>query len=287
MKKIIAAAITSAVLSVTACASQQPAAELSLKEKAVALLNSIETGDQTAVGYVNPVQYTQHNLAVGDGLAGFGELLQALPKDSAKVDVVRAFEDGNYVFTQTDYNFFGPKVGFDLFRFENGQIVEHWDNLTVKSEKPNPSGHTQLDGPTEIQDLDKTEANKKLVAEFVDTILVKGQFDQLAKFFDGDNYIQHNTAIADGLSGLGQALEAMTQQGITMVYTKNYAVLGEGSFVLSISEGTFAGEPTSYYDLFRVENGKIAEHWDVMESIIPNDQRKNNNGKFGSLLVLN
>ena len=253
------------------------------KEKAVALLNSIETGDQSAVSYVNANDYTQHNLSVGDGLAGFGAVLQALPKGSAKVDVKRSFEDGDYVFTQTDYNFFGPKVGFDVFRFKDGLIVEHWDNLDVKSDKPNPSGHTQLDGATTITDLDKTEANKALVKHFIETILIKGEMDKIATFFDGDNYIQHNTAVADGLSGLGQALEAMAKQGISMVYTKNYKVLGEGNFVLSISEGQFAGKDTSFYDLFRVENGKIAEHWDIIETIIPKDEWKNTNGKFGNL----
>jgi len=89
--------------------------------------------------------------------------------------------------------------------------------------------------------------------------------------------------IADGLSGLGQALAAMQEQGITMVYTTNHKILGEGNFVLSISEGAFAGKPTSFYDLFRVENGKIAEHWDVIENILPKHQWKNANGKFGNL----
>jgi len=89
---------------------------LSNKEKAVAVLNSIETGDQAAIGYINPTEYTQHNLSIGDGLSGFGAALQALPKNSAKVNVVRSFTDGNYVFTHTDYNFFGPKIGFDLFK---------------------------------------------------------------------------------------------------------------------------------------------------------------------------
>lgn len=287
MKKRMSITLAATLLSVAACTSnltnQENAMTLSNKEKAVALLNSIETGDQQAVGYVNPQQYTQHNLAVGDGLAGFGAVLQALPKGSAKVNVVRAFSDGDYVFTHTDYNFFGPKVGFDIFRFEDGLIVEHWDNLAVKQDSPNPSNHTQLDGPVNITDLEKTEENKALVADFVDSILVKGEMDKLALFIDGDHYIQHNTDIADGLSGLGAALEEMAKQGISMVYTTNHIVLGEGNFVLSVSEGSFAGEPTSFYDLFRVENGKIVEHWDVIETIPPRDEWKNVNGKFGNL----
>src|SRR5438045_1438326 len=90
------------------------------REKAIQLLKSIETGDQGPVAYINANKYIQHNLAVADGLAGFGALLSQLPKGSAKVNVVRAFQDGDFVFTHTDYNFFGPKIGFDVFRFENG-----------------------------------------------------------------------------------------------------------------------------------------------------------------------
>jgi len=268
-------------LSLMACGSNDDNTTpvVSNKEKAVAVLNSIETGDQNAIAYINAENYTQHNLGIADGLAGFGAALQQLPEGSAKVNVVRAFEDGDYVFSHTEYNFFGPKAGFDIFRFDKGQIVEHWDNLTVIT-KPNPSGRTQFDGATKIQDLEKTESNKELVEGFVNTILVQGKMDQLGNYFDGDNYIQHNSTIADGLSGLGQALEALGKMGISMIYDEVHMVLGEGNFVLVVSEGRFGGEHTSYYDLFRVENGKIAEHWDVIETILPESERKHSNGKF-------
>ena len=255
---------------------------ISNKEKAIALLSSIESGDQTAVEYVNSAKYTQHNLSIGDGLAGFGAALQALPKGTARVNVIRTFVDGDFVVAHTEYNFFGPKDGFDVFRFEDGLIVEHWDNL-IEIAPPNPSGHTQFDGPTEIEDLDQTDANKTLVQSFVQTILADGNMNKIGDYIGGDNYIQHNPGIADGLSGLSQALEAMAKQGITMVYSKIHKVLGQGNFVLTISEGTFADKATSFYDLFRVENGKIVEHWDVMETIILKDEWKNANGKFGGL----
>ena len=99
-------------------------------------------------------------------------------------------------------------------------------------------------------------------------------------FATGDTYIQHNTGIADGLSGLGAALAALGEQGIAMVYDKTHQVLAQGSFVLAVSEGTFGGAPTSYYDLWRIENGKIAEHWDVMETIAEQSTWQNQNGKF-------
>ncbi|HSL46093.1 MAG TPA: nuclear transport factor 2 family protein [Anaerolineales bacterium] len=250
------------------------------KQQVVDLLKSIETGDNGPISVINPDKYIQHNLMAKDGLQGFGELMSQLPPNSARVNTVRVFQDGDHVFTHSEYDFFGPKIGFDIFRFEDGKIVEHWDNLQETPVGPNPSGHTMTDGPTDAQDLEQTEQNKELVRQFVDDILVNGKLDLLANYFDGDNYIQHNPQIADGLSGLGQTLQFWAEHGITMKYDKIHKVLGEGDFVLVVSEGTFSEQPTSFYDLFRVENGKIAEHWDTLEAIPPTTEWQNDNGKF-------
>jgi predicted SnoaL-like aldol condensation-catalyzing enzyme len=253
---------------------------MNAKQQVVSLLKSIETGDVKPQAYVNSNRYTQHNLAAADGLVGFRALLQQLPEGSARVNTVRAFQDGDCVFTHTDYDFFGPKIGFDIFRFENGLIVEHWDNLQEKPTASTPSGHTMLDGPTQATDLGNRQANTALVRAFVDDILISGKMDKLAGYFDGDNYLQHNPQIADGLSGLGAALGAMAKQGVTMKYDRIHKVLGEGNFILAVSEGSFGGRHTSFYDLFRVERGKIAEHWDTIETIPPLERWKNSNGKF-------
>jgi predicted SnoaL-like aldol condensation-catalyzing enzyme len=250
------------------------------KQQVRDLLKAIETGAAVPVAVINPNKYIQHNLGAADGLAGFGALLQALPKGSARVNTVRVFQDGDYVFSHTDYDFFGPKVGFDIFRFEGGKIVEHWDNLQTTA-GPNPSGRTMTDGPTEARELDKTAVNKALVRVFVEDVLVNGQVDRLARYVNGEHYLQHNPQIADNLSGLGAALQAMAAQGVTMKYDRIHMVLGEGDFVLVVSEGSFGGRHSSFYDLFRVENGMVAEHWDTIETIPPRDQWKNANGKFG------
>lgn len=266
-------------ISMSAVMAQSEAKMSGQEQQVVDLLKAIETGAAEPVAVVNPEKYIQHNLGIADGLAGFGEALSALPEGSAKVNTVRVFQDGDFVVAHTDYNFFGPKIGFDIFRFENGKIVEHWDNLQ-ETAGPNPSGHTMTDGPTLPEEIEKTEENKKLVAAFVDDILVNGRMEKLTGYFDGDNYIQHNPQIADGLSGLGAALKVMADAGITMKYDTVHKVLGKGDFVLTVSEGTFGGKPTSFYDLFRVQNGKIAEHWDTIETIPAKSEWKNENGKF-------
>ena len=153
-------------------------AKLSNKEKVVALLNSFNTGDQTPVAYINPKKYVQHNLSVGDGLAGFGEVMKHAPPKGFKAKVVRAFEDGDFVFTHTEYDFFGPKVGFDIFRFEDGLIVEHWDNL-IEVKPANPSGRTQTDGTATVVDQDKTEANKKVINNFITDVLLNNKGEKI------------------------------------------------------------------------------------------------------------
>ena len=103
--------------------------QTSRHEQVRSLLKSIETGDKGPVSLINPDKYIQHNLAAKDGLAGFGELMAQLPKGSARVNTARVFVDGDFVVAHTDYDFFGPKIGFDIFRFEDGKIVEHWDTI--------------------------------------------------------------------------------------------------------------------------------------------------------------
>lgn len=169
---ILTAALTWSSCSTNANHLTKTSNTMNKKEQVVALLKSIETGDTAPIAFINADKYIQHNLGIKDGLAGFGEALAALPKGSARVNTIRAFEDGDYVFTHTDYNFFGPKIGFDVFRFENGKIVEHWDNLTETPANPNPSGHTMIDGAIEMKDIQKTTENKTFVKQFVQDVLM-------------------------------------------------------------------------------------------------------------------
>ena len=280
-------ALVAASAGVMACNNNNKKAENMTAERmeqmVVEELKAIETGAQEPVAYINAESYTQHNLGVADGLAGFGAALAQLADypEKAKVNTVRVFADGDYVVAHTDYNFFGPKIGFDIFRFEDGKIVEHWDNLQATPESSNPSEHTMVDGTTEIVDVEKTEENKQIAENFVKDVLMGQHPEKLTEYFNGNNYIQHNPGIADGLDGLGAALANMAQAGIEMKYDTLHKVIGKGNFVLTVSEGYLGGAHTSYYDLFRIVNGKIAEHWDVIQSILPEEQRAIGNGKFG------
>ena len=250
------------------------------KDQIRALLKSIETGDPGPIAVVNEARYIQHNPQTHEGSEGLAALFQRLSKTSPRVNIVRAFEDGDFVFGHTEYDFASRKIGFEVFRFEVGQAVEHWDNIQERL-GPNASGRSMVDGPTEAVDLEKTESNRALVQNFVEEALVEGKLDRLAEFIDQASYIEHNPRLSDGLSALRSALEAKDESGRRQVdYQRIHRVLAEGSFALSVSEGSYVGVHSAFYDLFRLAEGKIVEHWDTTEKIAPKSQWKNDNGKF-------
>jgi len=242
------------------------------------LLKGIETGDANAAAVVNEAKYIQHNPQTHEGSEGLATLFARLSKTDPHVTFVRVFEDGDFAFAHNEYDFSSLRVAFEVFRFEDGQAVEHWDNIQSK-QGPNPSGRGMLDGATAITDLDKTEDNRALVRAFAEKILVGRQLDLLETYVD-DGVIQHNPEITDGAAALRAALAATDGTEPRLRYTQIHRVLAEGNFVLCMCEGYKAGAHTSFYDLFRVADGKIAEHWDTIETIAPRSEWKNDNGKF-------
>ena len=242
------------------------------------LLKGIESGDPDAATVVNEAKYTQHNPITGEGSEGLAELFARLAKTNPRVTFVRVFEDGDFAFAHNEYDFAGLEVAFEVFRFEDGKAVEHWDNIQVK-QPPNPSGHGMLDGETAITDLDKTEVNRELVRRFANLVLVGRQFDRLEIHID-DGLIQHDPEIGDGIAALHSKLRSTANGTPGISYRTVHRVLAEGNFVLCMSEGYKADIHSGIYDLFRVADGKIVECWNTVSSIAPRSEWKNENGKF-------
>ncbi len=248
------------------------------KDKIRALLKSIKTGDPGPVAYVNEAQYIQHNPQTHEGSEGLAALFKRLSKTSPRVNIVRAFEDGDFVFGHTEYDFATRKIGFEVFRFEDGQAVEHWDNIQERR-GPNPAGRSMVDGPVEAEDLDATESNRDTARAFIEAVLIDGRLDELENFID-PNYAEHNPRLTDGAASLRAVLEYPYEGGRLVDYQRIHRILAEGSFVLCVSEGENSGVHSAFYDLFRLSDGKIVEHWDTTEKIAPRSEWKNDNGKF-------
>lgn len=254
--------------------------ERSPKEKTTALQKSIETGDKSVMNLLHPTRYKQHNVSIGDGLEAIAAIHELLPRDQVYTHVVRAFEDGDYAFVHIDYHLFGLTVAFDIHRYEDGVAVEHWDNLQDMPAGRNKSGRTMTDGKTQAKDHAKTAANKDLIRRFTQQVLVEEQLGAVPDYFAGDQLVQHNPHMGDGVAEFLAVRQAWAAQGAPARYDQVHMVLGEGNFVLVLSEGVFQEKSTAFYDLYRVENDKITEHWDVVEEIPAEADRQNSNGKF-------
>jgi predicted SnoaL-like aldol condensation-catalyzing enzyme len=250
------------------------------KHKTTAVQNSIEHGTTGELGLLHPTRYKQHNPNVETGVEAILALHDTMPQHEVYVNVVRAFEDGDYGFVHVDYHLFEPTVAFDIHRYEDGVSVEHWDNLQATPPGRNPSGRTMTDGKTQPKDHEKTEANKALVERFTREVLMGEAPSGIEGFFADGRLIQHNPHMGDGLAEFEAARAVWEQQGTPLRYDAVHMVLGEGNFVLVVSEGAFLGKHTAFYDLYRVEDDRIAEHWDVVEEIPDVAQHKHANGKF-------
>jgi predicted SnoaL-like aldol condensation-catalyzing enzyme len=249
------------------------------KERIRTLLKGIETGDPTAVEAVNQAEYIQHNPQTHEGSEGLAALFARLSKTSPRVNLVRVFADGDYVFAHTEYDFATRRIGFEVFRFEGEQAVEHWDNIQPRR-GPNPSGHSMVDGTAEASDLSQTETNREFVREYVRDVLIEHHVHLIEKYVANTGFIQHNPEQADGVDELKAYLLASEGQRAVVEYTRLHRILAEGEFVLTACEGFLAGVPTAFYDLYRVERGSIVEHWDTIEAIPAKSEWKNSNGKF-------
>ncbi len=229
-------------------------------------------------------RYTQHSTGVADGKQGFADFfVPFLERNPIRdIQVVRAIEDGPYVFLhvyQSLNNGESQWVTGDLFDTDdNDLVVEHWD-VIQEFAKETVSGRTMVDGPTEIEDLDKTNANKAKIQAFCDDILIGGQFDRVTEFISTEQYDQHNPAVGDGIDGFGAYAASLAEQGRSMIYWKVHKLIGQGNFVVAMSHMQMGDNHYCVFDIFRLKDGLIVEHWDVTEQILAPEQW-NNQGKF-------
>ena len=223
--------------------------------------------------YVSPKQYIEHNPRAADGVEGLREYIhQVKPDDFLKI--VRAFQDGAYVFTHGEGLILGQNIFFDLFRLEEGLIVEHWA-FSAKAAPPNQSGHTQTDGPTAAKLSEDEDRNKAIVREYYETIHVAGHHSMIPQYFSGDHCIRHEPGVRDGVRAFEHDLERLVKD---RTIDEIKFVLGQGDFVFIAAKGSHKGEPCAYVDLYRVEDGKIAERWGFSDQVPPQKESKNNNG---------
>lgn len=264
---------------------QSKAIHMTKKQTVGSFLGAVLQQDSAKMRQLANADYIQHNPFIPTGLEPFIQMLPVLKQQGTTAENIRMFEDGDYVFMHNVWRNAKPfgadeMVSFDIIRLDkNGKVAEHWDAMTPLV-KQTASGRTQTDGPAAVEDLDKTEANKALAVSLIEDVLMGKNASKITDYISSEQYHQHNPGIKDGLSGIVEAVKQLTAQNNMFKYKRIHKVLGEGNFVLTVSEGEWGGKPRAFYDLFRVQNGKMVEHWDVIQEI-PTQGLANNNGMFG------
>lgn len=267
----------------------------SIQDAALSLVTSLGGTDTYALEtYVNQEIYIQHNQTFGDGVGTVLGAIQLGFLSGTTFTLSRTITDTNAdgdtivilhgIYGGT-WNGGNPQVVFDIFRFDkdSGLVEEHWDNLISPTDPVTDAlnGNTQLDGETIITNLDETETNKEIVQNYIADVLVGGSWVTAAPnyFNEAGDLIQHSPETPNGIGSfslLGDDTQKYDDESPRFIY-------GEGNFVLTMSQGNEANEEfanIAYYDLFRLEDGKIVEHWDIEQDILALENSANTNGKW-------
>lgn len=244
-------------------------------------LKGIKEGNIEVVRTYTGDRYTQHSTGVADGAQGFIDFFTGFLQRTNKRDIriIRLIEDGQYVFTHAyqDIDDGTAKwITTDLFDTdENDKIIEHWDVIAAyKEAEDTVSGNDMILGDFTIKDEDKTEENKILVHNFITDVFQNKNHDAVEKYVSSETYIQHNPGAANGIGALKQLLAADVFN-----YDFIFKIIGQGNYVVSYSKAIFNAQEMAVFDIFRIEDGKIVEHWDNMEPVPPRSEWSNT-GKF-------
>jgi predicted SnoaL-like aldol condensation-catalyzing enzyme len=132
--------------------------------------------------------------------------------------------------------------------------------------------------PARAGNTAEEEANKKVVVDFYEKAINHKDFEAAAKHF-GNRYVQHNPVAADGPEGL-RAFLGFLKEKFPQSRSEIKRVFADGDYVIlhvhAVREPGTRG--SAIVDIFKLENGKIVEHWDVIQPIP--EKAANNNGMF-------
>lgn len=226
-------------------------------------------------------RYTQHSTGVADGVEGFVAFFEHFIERNPKrhIEIVRALEEGQHVFVHAYQSMNDGEsqwVTTDFFDTDDaGKIIEHWDVIAPFAPST-PSGHTAVDGATEVSDLADTQANKARVREMFEQALIpEGGGSKLAEYVV-EGCISHDPVVADGVSALS-VLACGPQR--ELAYSEVVLTVAQGNFVATLSRASRAGNEQAQVDLFRLVGGKVVERWSNAEDVPPPEQW-GNSGKF-------
>lgn len=118
--------------------------------------------------------------------------------------------------------------------------------------------------------------NKEIVIKALTELFIKRDLTAIDRYW-GNPYLQHNPGIADGHTQLREIVQNLRPD---FQYEPGF-VIAEGDIVMIHGRYTGWGpKPLLAVDIFRVKDGKLVEHWDVMQEEVPTDSTKSGRAMF-------
>jgi predicted SnoaL-like aldol condensation-catalyzing enzyme len=203
----------------------------------------------------------QHTPGIADGRAGLVAVYEPLISqyDRRVIKPIRGFEDGSMVVLHS-FQSYGyrniERVVFDIIDTDDDdRVTEHW-NISAPLSGVSRSGTSQIDGPTRVEDPAATETNKKLVTAYITEMLIAG--------CTGD-YV--SGACIDHDPSAGDCRSRFNPSGADLVrYAGIVHLIGSGNFVAALCNVFIDGRPGTSCDLYRLDGGRIVEHWNTMQA---------------------
>ena len=118
------------------------------------------------------------------------------------------------------------------------------------------------------------------MVELLEKMFIGEERIDVTQYIRPATHLQHNPQVEDGLAGLQAFMKANAEQGIKMAYDEVHLTVAEGNFVLTASSGSLNDVPTAFYDLWRLDDGLIVEHWDIIATIPTENLPEGFPGKF-------
>ena len=256
--------------------------------RTILLAGQIEAADQ----YLTP-GYIQHNPTAPTGRDAFKKIFSSFVKKQDSVpqtipELVTIVAEGDYVVLALVSHYQEPdgsgatysSTHFDLFRIENGRIAEHWDSAQLSPGLNVPTGENG--GPLPVRGVQGLAqhamlmnddplifANKRLAFD-VWRHIPEGGREEMAELYLDPIYIQHNPNAATGRDGFKEYFSRRPDSPIeTFLEDPLVAIVAEGDLVVQVLQEERPHPDTgetyyvAWFDMFRMHNGRIFEHWDT------------------------
>ncbi len=224
-------------------------------------LRSLRDGQpRAAVADYVGARLVQHAAGIDDGADGFIEFVERFVERNPDryVRIVRTIEDGRFAFLHTFQSLNRGEtelITTDFFATDgDGRIIEHW-SVVAPHAREKWSRRSITDGPAEAVEHERTDENKSVVRDLVDRVLLPGADRAQLDEFLTEQFVEH-AALEDGRVPLGE-----------LAYDELVLLVGEGNFVATLCAARRAGRPVNHVDIYRLERGRIAEHWDNTEAV--------------------